>query len=204
MLLKEQQLLYPSCYEGIQEGCPEDLIPKEMMWLPPTYRNIEHEDQVKQFYEGSLPHKYSFIFYSCVLISSGNEIGPVTSAEAMLATSYIILGLILTGVILGNISDAIENMNEEETKFERSIDELQVKLKQNKVPEELQEKIMVYMQYCHQEGVEFGQTSDEFSYLARILRKEFMVHEYENLQRNIPLFSALDKEDMFEICSRFR
>ena len=59
-------------------------VPKELVWLPPTYRNIEHADQLSAFYEGPYLHRYSFIFYSCVLISSGNEIGPVTNTEVTL------------------------------------------------------------------------------------------------------------------------
>ena len=58
----------------------EKLI-KEMIWLPPTYRNIEDQDLVSNFYESSILHRYSFIFYSCVLISSGNEIAPLSNLE---------------------------------------------------------------------------------------------------------------------------
>lgn len=56
-------------------------VDMQMIWLPPTYRNIEDEDLPKLFYEGNLMHRYSFIFYSCVLISSGNEIAPLTTVE---------------------------------------------------------------------------------------------------------------------------
>lgn len=185
----------------------------QALWLPPTYRNIPTENLLENFYEGSILHKYSFIFYSCILISSGNEIGPVSNTEAWLASAYMVLGLVLTGVILGNISDSIENMNEEETEFERKIDELQVTLKQNKIPETVQEKILVYMQFCHQENAEHedGEDSNEnssnsasFSYMPKILRKEFLFYQYENLQTNISLFSELDRDSIFEIISYFK
>jgi hypothetical protein len=61
----------------------EKLI-KEMIWLPPTYRNIEDQDLVANFYESSILHRYSFIFYSCVLISSGNGIAPLSNLEVAL------------------------------------------------------------------------------------------------------------------------
>lgn len=195
----------------LEPGSPEEKIDREMMWLPPTYRNIEHEDLLVQFYEGSIWHRYSFIFYSCVLISSGNEIAPITTIEvsfnhlqACLATIYIILGLILTGVILGNISDAIEDVNKEETQLERGLDELQVNLKYHKVPPETQEKILVFMQFCYKEKVDFNQSVGHFSYLSKVLRKELLCHEYDQLQRNVSLFSALDNSAIYEICSHFR
>lgn len=71
---------FPKPSFGLNRG-EDEIIDKEMMWLPPTYRNIEHEDLLLQFYEGPILHKYSFIFYSCVLISSGNEIAPITTLE---------------------------------------------------------------------------------------------------------------------------
>ena len=185
-------------------------IEREMLWLPPTYRNIEHEDLLVQFYEGPILHRYSFIFYSCVLISAGNEIGPLTTTEvgaddqAWLASFYVILGLILTGVILGNISDAIENMNEEETKFERNLDELQVHLKNYKVPSEIQEKVMVHMQFCHTENIECNQEIRDFHYLAKGLRKELLCQKYDKLQKNVALFSALDQNVIFDICTHFK
>jgi len=189
--------------EGATEE-PPGYIDKNLIWLPPTYRNLEHEDLLVPFYEGSVIHRYSFIFYSCVLISSGNEIGPVTVTESWIASAYIILGLILTGVILGNISDFIENMNEEETNFERNIDEMQVKMKQNKIPDDIQEKILLYMNFCNQEGVNFNDPVVDFGYLATTLRKDFLFKEYEQLKENVPLFSSLSKDEVFEICSRFR
>jgi len=124
--------------------------------------------------------------------------------QAWLASAYVILGLILTGVILGNISDYIENINEEETKFERSLDELHVRLKQNKVPIEFQEKIMVFMEFCHQEAVEYNQPNTDFDYLCRDLRQEFIIQKYENLQQKVPLFSLISKDYIFEMASRFR
>lgn len=194
----------------ISQGWNKSVIEKEMIWLPPTYRNIEHEDLLVQFYEGPILHRYSFIFYSCVLISAGNEIGPVTTAEvrlvqqAWLASLYVILGLILTGVILGNISDAIENMNEEESKFERSLDELQLHLKQYKVPRDVQEKVMVQLQFCHIENVDINKPVEDFKYLAKSLRKELLCQKYDKLQKNVALFSGLDQNVIFDICSHFK
>lgn len=112
--------------------------------------------------------------------------------------------MIVTGVILGNISDSIENMNEEETKFERELDEMQIKLKQNKIPEDIQEKIQVFMQYCHQEGVEYNKQNDSFDYMAKVLRKEFLLNEYENLQNNVPMFVSLNKDELFSIFAKFK
>ena len=115
----------------------------------------------------------------------------------------MILGLILTGVILGNISDYIENINEDQTRFERSFDELQVKLKQNKVTGDIQEMVQVFMNFCHQEQVEFNQPNKDFEYLSRDLRSEFLNQKYENLQKHVDIFSKIDKGDVFEMTSRF-
>ena len=209
-------LRYLKFKEAEQGQIPKEVIEKEklikeMIWLPPTYRNIEDQDLLANFYESSILHRYSFIFYSCVLISSGNEIAPLSNLEvicklrqAWLASVYVILGLILTGVILGNISDYIENINEDETKFERSLDELHVRLKQNKVPLEFQEKIMVFMEFCHQEGVEYNQPNTDFEYLCRDLRQEFVIQKYENLQHKVQLFSLISQDYIFEMASRFR
>jgi CRP-like cAMP-binding protein len=107
-------------------------------------------------------------------------------------------------VILGNISDAIENLNEEETQLERGLDELQLNLKYNKVPNDMQEKVVVFMQYCHNENIKFNQKLMDFSYLSNALRKDLLCHEYEKLQKNVALFSALNKATIFDICSHFR
>ncbi len=95
-------------------------------------------------------------------------------------------------------------MNEEESQFQRNVDEMQVKLKQNKVPYDIQEKIMVYMQFCHKEGVEFNEPNTAFSYLCRTLRKEMLFQEYEKMLSNVPMFAGLDKDEVFEICTHFR
>lgn len=121
-----------------------------------------------------------------------------------MASSYVILGLILTGVILGNISDTIENMNEETTIFDRKVDEMQIRLKQNKVPDDIQEKVMVYMNYCFQEGVEFDEPMDSFNYIARSLRQQILYQEYEKMLTRVPLFSRLTKTEVSDIFSRFK
>lgn len=204
MSYKSQQLAATSIVGERATVDDSIAIEREMMWLPPTYRNIEHEDLLMQFYEGTILHRYSFIFYSCVLISAGNEIAPITTTEAWLASAYIVLGLILTGVILGNISDAIENINEEETRFERGLDELQVNLKNYKVPPDVREKVIVQMQFCHAENVACNQQIENFKYLAKGLRKELLCQQYDNLQRKVALFSALDQNVIFDICSHFK
>jgi hypothetical protein len=124
--------------------------------------------------------------------------------QALLASTYVILGLILTGVILGNISDAIENMNEETTNFDRKVDEMQIRLKQNKVSENIQEKVMVYMNFCFQEGVEFDEPHNTFDYIAKSLKQKILYQEYEQMLMKVPLFSRLSKNEVYEIFSRFR
>ena len=75
MNYKKKTLMAVDPVQGVEEETP-------ILWLPPTYRNIDHPDLHTNFYESpSILHRYSFIFYSCVLISSGNEIGPVTNSE---------------------------------------------------------------------------------------------------------------------------
>lgn len=116
----------------------------------------------------------------------------------------MILGLILTGVILGNISDAIENMNEESTNFDRKVDEMQIRLKQNKVPEHIQEKVMVYMNFCFQEGTESDEPHDSFDYIAKSLRQKILYQEYESMLSKVPIFSRLSKTEVYDVFSRFR
>lgn len=110
----------------------------------------------------------------------------------------------MTGVILGNISDAIENLNEEETQLERGLDELQINLKYSRVPAVVQENVLVFMNFCHNENTRFNQQITHFGYLSKALRKELLCHEYEKLQKNVALFSALNKATIYEICSHFR
>lgn len=194
----------------LEQQKPDSGIEREMVWLPPTYRNIEGDDLVALFYEGPFLHRYSFIFYSCILISSGNEIGPLTTVEvslshkAWLASCFIILGLILTGVILGNIAEAIESMNEQETTYDRQVDEMQLKLKQNKVPDDVQEKVMLYMNYCHQEEVQFNEPQESFAYVAKSLRQKILLQEFDKISQSVPLFSRLTPSEFYELFSRFR
>ena len=88
--------------------------------------------------------------------------------------------------------------------MDRQLDELQVRLKKNKVPEDIQEKIQVYMQFCHQEGVAFNQDTSAFAYMSRGLKQQFMYQEYDSMLESMPMFKGLSKVEIFEICSKFK
>ena len=88
--------------------------------------------------------------------------------------------------------------------MDRQLDELQVRLKKNKVPEDIQEKIQVYMQFCHQEGVAFKQPNTDFKDLCRALRKELMYQQNQSMLEAVPMFKGLGKDQVFQVCSRFK
>jgi hypothetical protein len=64
-----------------------------MIWIPPSYRNIELEDDetmthAELFFESSTFHKFSLILYSVTFVIKGGEFGPITKMEAALASAF--------------------------------------------------------------------------------------------------------------------
>ena len=129
---------------------------KELLWLPPTYRNIETDESlVDWFYKGSVMHKYSYLFYQISYVLKGSEIGPITLMENILGALFVFLGLLVMGMIFGQIASSIEDLNQEKTQFSSLIDDTHIKLTNNKISSVLSKKVMIYLDYCYHKELLF-------------------------------------------------
>lgn len=201
--LLQQKNIQNTAEIEFEEG---EFNPLEQLWLPPVYRSIESENLVLLYYKSNFWHKYLYTFYSLFLAIGGNEVGPTNGEESLFATFYMLLGLILTGMIMSQIAESIEDMNSEKTEYNRLIDKTQLELEKNKISYDLRQKIMVYLDYAYKKDLLLNNEEEEedFSSLPPGLRRDTQLYINKSLIMNVSIFNELESNEIYQVIKRLK
>jgi len=113
--------------------------------MPPTdfvfYKTDLYEEDT------TISWKYWISFYTSVFLLVGGEVGPRDTFSASLSSTLIIIGAVITAVMFGEMAVLMTSMNRRSSKFQKILDEANTAMKNMKLPEELQFRIIDYLMY---------------------------------------------------------
>ena len=111
------------------------------------------------FYDDSYFRQYWISIYHAVLMLTGNDITPVGDFQITFVALSIALGAIVNANIFGNMALILTALNRKTSEFQTSIDIANTAMKNMKLPESVQTKVINYLQYtqstlAHQEELD--------------------------------------------------
>ena len=101
-------------------------------------------DSHHSFYDrehNSIVYQYIFSLYFSVNILLGEEMLPVTSAQAVLVSVALLVGEFIHAHIMGTIAVVLSSMSRKTTKFQEQIEVASSTMKNIKLPESLQRQV---------------------------------------------------------------
>ena len=133
-------------------------------------------------------HQYSIIFYYSILLITGNECAPVTFSQTVFASIVILMGSVVTAFIFGNIAALIAAINKKDSHFQDQLDMISQTMRSLKLPEDLQDSVLNYLQYIH-ETPDFQQDLEKFfSLLSPALKNQILAHLHMSVIRKVEIF----------------
>lgn len=112
-------------------------------WKPP----LDYIDPDADFYNSSLSNKYFVTLYHAVLLLTGNDILPRGTFQVVFVACLITLGAIINANIFGNMALIISDLNKKSAEFQGQIDTANTAMKNMKLPQEIQDRVISYLQY---------------------------------------------------------
>jgi len=115
-------------------------------WKPP----LDYVDPEADLYSDNLVHKYWISVYHAVLLLTGNDIIPRGTFQIAFVAIFITMGAIINANIFGNMALIISDLNKKSAEFQGQIDTANTAMKNMKLPQEIQTKVISYLQYIQQ------------------------------------------------------
>lgn len=115
-------------------------------WIPP----LDYVDPESDFYNSSFTHKYWIAIYHAVLLLTGNDIVPRGTFQIAFVAASITMGAIINANIFGNMALIISDLNRKSSEFQSQIDTANTAMKNMQLTQEIQTKVISYLQYIQQ------------------------------------------------------
>jgi len=96
-----------------------------------------------------------------MLLVVGNEAAPINNNQMIYASMIILIGYIVTAFIFGNMAALMANLNKKDSQFQEIIDFVSSTMRSIKLPENMQDDVLKYLQYVH-ETPDIQQDLDKF------------------------------------------
>lgn len=87
--------------------------------------------------------------YHSVLVLTGNEVGPRDSLQLLVISLFITIGAIINANLFGEFAVLISALNRKATKFQEKIDIANTAMKNMKLPERIQAKVIGFLRYTN-------------------------------------------------------
>ena len=158
--------VYPSCNYDIAENCPWNSLSRQYI--------------------------YSFYWSTLTLTTIGELPEPQTNLEYIFVITDYLLGILMFASLVGNVGSIIANMHKNRTRFQNKMDNIKSYMKQTKVPNHLQERVIKWFDYLwtHDHPVDDNHALNS---LPDKLKAEIGIHVH---------FETLKKVDFFEHCEQ--
>ncbi|EQC32372.1 hypothetical protein SDRG_10118 [Saprolegnia diclina VS20] len=155
-------------YEGINE----------LTWKPPFAFN------------DSLSDRYVGAFYFAIMVTTANDLAPVTTVERIFTSVMLLIGIGINASIIGSAANLLANLDKTEVARKEHLDSINDYLRFKKVPLPLQDKIRHYYDY-----VWTVRPSDKqnqlFVDLPDRLKLQLTLSLHRDFINKVPLFKAL-------------
>eukprot|EP00347_Sterkiella_histriomuscorum_P001244 403372776 len=131
------------------------IVKQDMQWIPPLDQNYT----IQFFYTDSIFRQYWISVYHAVLMLTGNDVLPEGDFQIAFVALAIALGAIVNANIFGSMAIILTALNRKTNEFQNQIDIANTAMKNMNLPEDIQRKIISYLQYtqstlAHQEELD--------------------------------------------------
>ena len=118
----------------------------------------------------------------------GNDCAPVTFAQTLYASLVMMMGAIVTAFIFGNMAALLAAINKKDSYFQEQLDMVSQTMRSLKLPEEMQDNVLKYLQYIH-ETPDVQQDLDKFlALLSPALKNKILLHIHEKVIKQTRIF----------------
>ena len=95
-------------------GCVWFIIVKsDESWVPPT----DYIYGKTSLYDDNIWKKYWFCFYHSIFMMIGGEIGVRNAVQALYSSGLMIVGVLITAVLFGEMAVLMSNLNRKSSRF---------------------------------------------------------------------------------------
>lgn len=156
---------------------------EEENWIPTK----DLDAYETNFYSLTTLNKYSIVFYYSILLIVGNDCAPVTFGQTVYASLVMIIGAIVTAFIFGNMAALMATINKKDSYFQEQLDMVSQTMRSLKLPEDLQDNVLKYLQYIH-ETPDVQQDLDKFlALLSPSIKNQILYHQHSAVVKRIEI-----------------
>lgn len=94
-------------------------------------------------------YQYLSSLYHSVLVLTGNDVGPRDSTQLMIISFFVTFGAIINANMFGEFAVLIAALNRKATLFQERIDIANTAMKNMKLPEKLQSRVIRFLRYTN-------------------------------------------------------
>ena len=149
---------------------------------------------VRLYNEGPVYQYWICIYYSVIMLVGG-DIYPNTSVHDSVAGLFILSGAIVTAIMFGNMAVIITSLNKKVVEFQEKQDIVNTTIKNLKLDERIQNKILDYIMYTHSTAESTREIEHFLSMISPSLRKKVYQALYIELLRKNILFCQFQEEE---------
>ena len=161
-------------------------------WVYPACPDDNNTSEECPWSHLSRQYIYSFYWSTLTLTTIGELPEPQTNLEYLFVITDYLLGILMFASLVGNVGSIIANMHKNRTRFQNKMDNIKSYMKQTKVPNHLQERVIKWFDYLwtHDHPVDENHALNS---LPDKLKAEIGIHVH---------FETLKKVDFFEKCEQ--
>lgn len=147
------------------------------VWAP----NVRYFDPS---YSGVLKQYLASMYWSTsLLMTVGVSTTPVTSLEFLFLVLNNILGVIMFGVLVGNIGIILSNINKEKSSFQNTVDRTKQYMTSKKFPQDFQEQVKRWYDYVWTRYNTLNEQEDLLSLPSKLQADMALLTHIEALKR---------------------
>jgi hypothetical protein len=154
-------------------------------WIPPKDLDSGETD----FFEIGMWEQYSVVFYYGILLIVGNEVAPRTTIQTIFAALVIVVGSLFTAFIFGNMAALLAAMNKKDELFTGQLDMAGQTMRAIRLPEEMQDEVIRYMQYINDTPDVEQDTEKFFGLISFTFEKRILFHMFQNTLNKVSVLS---------------
>ena len=148
--------------------------------------------------------QYVISVYYAILMVLGNEMGPKTLTQTMVASSCFILGALIMAFIFGSIAAAMTGANQKDSRAQERLDFLQHTMAQIALPVPTQNEVLSYMDQINEAPKVQPDMARFLHLLSPALRSSVLSYIHQDLIDQIPYFKVAEAAEISFLVSSMK
>jgi hypothetical protein len=120
----------------------------------------------------------------------GNEGGPRNFPQTFYCSLVVIMGSIVTAFIFGNMAALLQQSNKKDNTLSDQLELVQQTMKAIKIPEEMQDDCLAYLQYINETPDVFLDLNKFFKLLSPCLQSQILFKLHSKVIKNVDIFQG--------------